>query len=54
MKKQLKKPDLKRNQELKKVRIMDARGGSKKDECATGGDFSTGCVNPRGCGCKAC
>lgn len=53
MKKQLKKPDSKRIQELRKVRIMDTRS-SKKDECTEPGKFYQACINPRGCGCSAC
>ena len=54
MKKLWSKPQSKRSEALIKVRIMDTRG-SESETCAEpGGKYSTGCQNPRGCGCTAC
>ena len=53
MKKKLCKPNTKRSEILHQVRIMDERGS--ENECtAPGNKYSSGCQNPRGCGCTAC
>lgn len=46
--KKLSKPNSKRTEMLKKVRIMETKTASEP------GSKYQGCQNPRGCGCAAC